>query len=83
MLQSAWIRGPRVTTQPHRQTFTADEFIAWAIEQPRGRYELVAGEIVAMAPERIDTPTGAPARLAGNRRPRPQPQRRITKVPIR
>ncbi len=33
---------------------TADEFIAWAMEQPEGRhYELVAGEIVAMAPERL------------------------------
>jgi Uma2 family endonuclease len=32
---------------------TSDEFIAWAMERPRGeRYELVAGEIVAMAPER-------------------------------
>jgi Uma2 family endonuclease len=31
---------------------TADEFIAWAMEQPSGRYELAAGEVVAMAPER-------------------------------
>jgi Uma2 family endonuclease len=32
---------------------TADEFIAWAMSQPAGeRYELAAGEIVAMAPER-------------------------------
>ena len=32
---------------------TADEFIAWAMARPKGeRYELVAGEIVAMAPER-------------------------------
>jgi Uma2 family endonuclease len=38
-------------TVPHRMT--ADEFIAWAMEQPEGkRYELVAGEVVAMAPER-------------------------------
>lgn len=38
-------------TLPRRMT--ADEFIAWAIEQPEGRhYELVAGEVVAMAPER-------------------------------
>jgi Uma2 family endonuclease len=28
------------------------EFLAWAAAQPRGRYELVDGEIVAMAPER-------------------------------
>jgi Uma2 family endonuclease len=32
---------------------TSDQFIAWAMEQPEGRrYELVAGEVVAMAPER-------------------------------
>jgi Uma2 family endonuclease len=38
-------------TAPRRMT--ADEFIAWAMEQPEGRhYELVAGEVVAMAPER-------------------------------
>src|SRR3954464_13181236 len=30
---------------------TADEFIAWATGQPQ-RYELAAGEIVAMSPER-------------------------------
>ena len=32
---------------------TADEFIAWAMEQPRGRFELIGGEVVAMAPERL------------------------------
>jgi Uma2 family endonuclease len=33
---------------------TADEFIVWAMQQPEGqRYELVAGEVVAMAPERV------------------------------
>jgi Uma2 family endonuclease len=32
---------------------TADEFIPWAMAQPEGRrYELVAGEVVAMSPER-------------------------------
>lgn len=32
---------------------TADEFIAWAMEQPEGRhYELLNGRVVAMAPER-------------------------------
>jgi Uma2 family endonuclease len=30
---------------------TADEFIAWATGQPQ-RYELIAGDIVAMSPER-------------------------------
>jgi Uma2 family endonuclease len=38
-------------TKPARMT--ADEFIAWAMQQPEGqRYELVAGEVVGMAPER-------------------------------
>lgn len=38
-------------TAPTRMT--ADEFIAWAMEQPEGQhYELVAGELFAMAPER-------------------------------
>lgn len=31
---------------------TVPEFLAWAASQPRGRYELVRGEVVAMAPER-------------------------------
>ena len=31
---------------------TSDEFIDWAMRQPSGRYELVAGRVVAMAPER-------------------------------
>lgn len=40
-------------TEPARARMSSDEFIAWAMDQPRGeRYELVAGEIVAMAPER-------------------------------
>ena len=30
-----------------------DEFIEWAMAQPRGRFELVRGEIIAMAPERL------------------------------
>ena len=38
-------------TTPARMT--ADEFIAWAMQQPEGqRYELVDGEAVGMAPER-------------------------------
>jgi Uma2 family endonuclease len=37
-----------------RQTdLTADEFIAWAMEQPTGRYELDCGRVVAMVPERV------------------------------
>ena len=30
-----------------------EEYRRWAEAQPRGRYELVAGEVVAMAPERV------------------------------
>ena len=41
-----------VTTHPRQSRLTADAFIAWAGKQPRGRYELVGGEVVAMAPER-------------------------------
>ena len=38
---------------PARRRMTADEFLDWAMAQPDGaRYELVAGEVVAMAPER-------------------------------
>ncbi len=33
---------------------TADEFLAWAEAQERGRFELIAGEAVAMAPEIAD-----------------------------
>jgi Uma2 family endonuclease len=34
---------------------TSDAFIAWAMQQSEGqRYELVAGEVVAMAPERAE-----------------------------
>lgn len=44
-------------SQPAASAFprmTSDEFIVWAMEQPEGqRYELVAGEVVAMAPERL------------------------------
>ena len=32
---------------------TPDQFIAWTMQQPEGeRYELVDGEVLAMAPER-------------------------------
>jgi len=40
-------------SEPARQRMTSDEFIAWAMEQPETcRYELIAGEVVTMAPER-------------------------------
>jgi Uma2 family endonuclease len=35
---------------PHRMT--VEEFLDWAMLQPGGRYELMDGEVVAMAPER-------------------------------
>jgi Uma2 family endonuclease len=31
---------------------TVDQFVAWAMAQPEGRFELVNGAVVAMAPER-------------------------------
>ena len=40
--------------QPRRTEFTADEFIAWALGQATGRFELDNGAVVAMAPERVD-----------------------------
>lgn len=40
-----------MSTVPDR-LLTSDEFIDWAMRQPSGRYELVAGRVVAMAPER-------------------------------
>lgn len=39
--------------QPKETEFTADAFMAWAAQQPRGRFELADGRIVAMAPERV------------------------------
>lgn len=32
---------------------TRDEYRRWAEQQPKGRFELVGGEVTAMAPERI------------------------------
>jgi Uma2 family endonuclease len=41
-------------TASARARMTADAFIAWAMAQPEGcRYELMAGEVVAMSPERV------------------------------
>jgi len=45
-------QGAAMTTHPAPDSFTADSFIAWALDQPRGRFELVRGRVVAMAPER-------------------------------
>ena len=38
---------------PRQTELTADEFIAWALEQPTGRFELDNGVVFAMAPERV------------------------------
>jgi Uma2 family endonuclease len=43
--------------QPRQSQFTADEFIAWAMEQPTGRFELDNGVVIAMAPERASHAT--------------------------
>jgi len=40
-------------SEPAQQRMTSDQFIAWAMQQAEtSRYELIDGEIVAMAPER-------------------------------
>jgi Uma2 family endonuclease len=39
--------------QVRQKRLTADEFIAWAAEQPSGRFELDDGAVVAMTPERV------------------------------
>jgi Uma2 family endonuclease len=41
-----------MTTQSKPRGMTVAEFLDWAVAQPRGRYELVDGEAVPMAPER-------------------------------
>ena len=43
--------------QPRLPVFTAEEFIAWALEQPAGRFELDNGTVVAMAPEHANHAT--------------------------
>jgi Uma2 family endonuclease len=39
---------------PIAKRMTVPEFLVWAETQEKGRYELVRGEIVAMAPERAE-----------------------------
>jgi Uma2 family endonuclease len=41
-----------MTAQSKPRRMTVTEFLAWASAQPRGRFELVRGEVVAMAAER-------------------------------
>ena len=36
-----------------KQRMKVPEFLAWAEAQPQGRYELVNGEVLVMAPERV------------------------------
>jgi Uma2 family endonuclease len=47
-------RGEAAMEQIRQRRFTADEFIAWAMEQPSGRYELVDGVVCRVAPERVN-----------------------------
>jgi Uma2 family endonuclease len=37
----------------HQKPMTAEEFVAWAVRQERGRYELIDGVVVQMNPERL------------------------------
>jgi Uma2 family endonuclease len=37
---------------PPEARLTREEYRRWAVGQPRGRFELIAGRVVAMAPER-------------------------------
>jgi Uma2 family endonuclease len=41
----------RASDKPPRR-MTVEEFVDWAMAQPEGRFELVDGTVVAMAPER-------------------------------
>ena len=41
-------------SSPAAKRLTADEFLTWAQAQASGRYELVCGELFALAPERAD-----------------------------
>lgn len=36
-----------------KKNMTTDDFLAWSVAQESGRYELIAGEVVATAPERV------------------------------
>lgn len=54
-----------MTVVAPKPRMTVDAFLPWAMAQPSGRYELVNGEVVAMAPERaIHAETKAEAWLA-------------------
>jgi Uma2 family endonuclease len=42
-----------MTQQPRSVALTAEDFVEWAMDQPSGRFELLRGEVVAMASERV------------------------------
>lgn len=46
----AWYFAP-MSALPDKP-MTAEEYLRWATGQPNGRYELVSGRVIAMAPER-------------------------------
>ncbi|CAN5808549.1 Uma2 family endonuclease [soil metagenome] len=46
-------RGRRNREQLRSATLSADDFVGWAAAQPQGRFELMDGQVVAMAPERM------------------------------
>ncbi len=43
-----------MTAFPRRETLSADAFLEWAEAQDSERYQLIGGQIVAMAPERVE-----------------------------
>ena len=42
-----------MTRQQRQVGLTAEGFVEWAMDQPSGRFELLRGEVVAVAPERV------------------------------
>jgi Uma2 family endonuclease len=44
---------PEPNSPAMRQRMTREEFYRWAEAQPKGRYERIDGEVVAMTPERV------------------------------
>jgi Uma2 family endonuclease len=43
-----------MTAVPKREAMSAEAFLEWAEAQDDGRYQLIGGQIVAMAPERVE-----------------------------
>ncbi len=43
-----------MTAGPERETMSAEAFLAWAEAQEDGRCQLIGGQIVAMAPGRVE-----------------------------